>query len=91
MCGAPEKLIGSVFFKDFALCHKQDSCANFSCKIHLVGDYDHCHTLFCNLLDEVQNFPYHFGVKGGGGLVKEQNFGAHCKGTSNGNTLLLTT
>ena len=64
MCGIREKLIGSVFFKDFALCHKQNSCANFSCKIHLVGDDNHCHTLLGNLLDKVQNLSYHFGVKG---------------------------
>lgn len=46
-----KKLIRRCLFEDFALRHKENPSADFSCKSHLVRDDNHRHSLVCNLFD----------------------------------------
>ena len=55
-----------------------------------MGNNDHCHTVFCQLLHYFQNFAYHFRIQRRCGFIKQHDIGTHCQRTGNGNTLLLT-
>ena len=46
-----KKFIGRCLFEDFALRHKENPSADFSCKRHLMRYDNHRHALVCNLFD----------------------------------------
>ena len=55
-----------------------------------MGDDQHGHAALGEGLHDAQHLAHHFGVQGGGGLIKEQDLRVHGHGTGDGDTLLLT-
>ena len=55
-----------------------------------MGNDYHGHAFLGKRLHKVENLANHLGVECGGRLVKKNNRGIHCKGTNDGNSLLLT-
>ena len=84
-----EDLIRAALLNDLSIFHENNTVAHFTGKSHLMGNADHGHTGFGQILHDLQDFTDHFGVQGGGGFVKEHDVGIHAQGPDNGDTLFL--
>ena len=73
-----------------AVVNKEDAAADLAGKRHLVRDDDGGHALLCQFPDDSQNLLNHFRVKGGGGLIKEDDVGIHCQRPDDGEALFLS-
>ena len=86
----PEEFLRRRVFDDLSAVDEDDAGRDLACKAHFVSYYDHRKSVFCEGLDEVENFAYHFGVESGRGLVEEDHLGVHCERADYRDTLLLT-
>ena len=84
-----EELVRGVDLHDLAAVHEDDAVRDLTRKAHLMRHDRHGHAALGKLLHHVQHFADHFGVQGGGGLVKEHHLGLHGESPDNGDTLLL--
>lgn len=89
MPGVGEKFFRTVFLGDFPFIQEEDPGCNLPGKGHFVGHDDHGHAFVGQAPDQIQNLSHHFGIKGGGRLVKEQDLGIHGQRSDDGNPLLL--
>ena len=85
-----ENHIGVSLFQKLSVRHKQYSVSDLPCKAHLMCNDDHCHSFFCKLFHDVQNFPDHFRIKRGCRLIKQHDLRIHGKRPGNSNSLLLS-
>ena len=85
-----EEFFGRGFFYDNAVFHVDDPVGYFSGEIHFVGDHEHGGSFVGQLSHNVQNLAGQSWVKGGGGLVEEDNFRIVGDCSCDGYTLLLT-
>lgn len=84
-----EEFVGSALFDDFAVVDKNDASGDFFGEIHFVSDDDASEAIFDEFADELDYFADRFRVEGGGGFVKEKDFGVKHHGTDDGDTLFL--
>ena len=85
-----ENILGCTLFGDHAAIEEHDTVAHLTGKAHFVGDDHHGHALQCQALHNFQHLAHHFGVEGGGRLVKEHHFRLHAQSADDGHTLLLS-
>ena len=90
MFGMLKQLLGGAFLRNDTVADKQHTAGYLTGKAHFMGNDHHGHAAFCQLFHNVKHLAHKLRVKGRGGLVKEHNFGFHCQGAGNGNSLLLT-
>ena len=60
-----EDLVRAALLDDLSIFHENNTVAHFTGKAHLVGNADHGHTGFGQILHDLQDFTDHFGVQGG--------------------------
>src|SRR5439155_4964003 len=89
------RLIKELFrwslLRNDTIIHKDYMVGDFTSEAHLMGHDHHGHTFLSKLAHDLEHLPNQFGVEGRGGFVEQHQFGIHGEGTSNGNTLLLST
>ena len=83
-------MLRSSLLYDGAVVHEDDPVRHLLGKAHLVGNADHGNVFLGQIHHNVQNFLYHLRVKGGGGLVKENQLLFGTEGAGDGHTLLLS-
>ena len=89
MGGIVEDLLWLALLQNVALGHKQHPVGYFPGKAHLVGNNDAGHAGFHQALDNIQHFTHHFGIQGGGRLIKEHHVRLHSQSPDDGQALLL--
>ena len=87
--GVGEEVFGGAHFHDLAAVHEDDAVGDLTGEAHLVGDDEHGHAAYGQLLHHVEHLFDHLGVEGGGGLVEEHDFGLHGERAGDGDALLL--
>ena len=84
-----KKVLGTGFFQDLPFVHEDYSSGGGPGKTHFVGNNYHRHPLVSKVRHHVKDFFDHLRVEGTGGFVEQHYFGVHCKGSGDGDTLLL--
>ena len=84
-----EDLVRGAVFVDDALVHEEDAGADIAGKTHLVGNYEHCHALLCQLADYAQHLPHHCGVQGRSRFIEKDHLRVHGKRAGNCHPLFL--
>ncbi len=87
--GVGEDFAGVAAFDDVAVVHEDQGVGDFAGEAHFVGDDDHGHAFFGEVLHDGEDFADFFGVQGGGGFVEEHDLGVHGQGPGDRDALLL--
>ena len=89
MLGVREELLRGLIFLDPALIDEDNAVGHLAGEAHLVGDHQHGDAGVGQPLHQLQHLADHLRVKGGGGLVEQDDIRVHGQSAGNGNALLL--
>src|SRR5699024_3127149 len=84
-----EELLGGALLDDAPIVHEEHAIADLAGEPHLVGDDDHGHALFGQLLHHGQDLADELGVEGAGRFVEEHHLRLHRQGARDRHPLLL--
>ena len=84
-----EQFLRRLVLLDLAVVDEDDAVGHLAGEAHLVGDHQHGDAGVGQLLHQLQHLTDHLRVKGGGGLVEQDDIRVHGQSAGNGNALLL--